>query len=440
MIGEYFYDGEGKRVKKHRYVGGVLTEVTVCVYSAGKLAAEYSTATPSSNPTTSWTVTDQLGSPRVIVNSLGAVISRRDFMPFGEELDADETYRKTLQKYGQTDSVRQQFTGYQKDEESGLDFAEARMYENRFGRFTAVDPLLASGKDSNPQTFNRFVYVGNNPLNIIDPLGLEWWRVRNKQNKTDSIFWSTETPVGEEGDVVDKWTEYVYKANDGLWYSLDPNSDSFMRFYSQERAEWDNGYYTGFNGYGNIPVYNSFLTMVSGIKTGNVGRGLLGFGELSITFATAPRTIGGLLKEGAEEGISYVTGLPILNPFKPKRVGNEEIIQRAANFADAKRMRNGFDADAVGGTKAHKYAETLINRYQRRFGDVGLETESSWLNGRTADYRGQKGSIRLDVLDLNSGNIYDFKFGKAGLTERRIEQIRQKGPRNTRSIFEVRPE
>lgn len=39
LIGEYFYDGEGERVKKHRYVGGVLTEVTVFVYSAGKLTA-----------------------------------------------------------------------------------------------------------------------------------------------------------------------------------------------------------------------------------------------------------------------------------------------------------------------------------------------------------------------------------------------------------------
>jgi len=39
LIGEYFYDGEGKRVKKHRYVGGVLAEVTVFVYSTGKLAA-----------------------------------------------------------------------------------------------------------------------------------------------------------------------------------------------------------------------------------------------------------------------------------------------------------------------------------------------------------------------------------------------------------------
>lgn len=47
------------------------------------------------------------------------------------------------------------------------------MYENRHGRFTAVDPLLASGKSSDPQTFNRYVYTLNNPINLIDPSGLK---------------------------------------------------------------------------------------------------------------------------------------------------------------------------------------------------------------------------------------------------------------------------
>ncbi len=76
------------------------------------------------------------------------VISRRDFMPFGEEITNNTGERTTAAKYGVADNLKQKFTGYQKDDESGLDFAEARMYENRHGRFTAVDPLLASGKSA----------------------------------------------------------------------------------------------------------------------------------------------------------------------------------------------------------------------------------------------------------------------------------------------------
>jgi len=185
LIGEYFYDGEGKRVKKHRYVGGVLTEVTVFVYSAGKLAAEYSTAPPEQNPTTKWTVTDQLGSPRVLVDSLGQVVSRRDFMPFGEEITPDGTHRKADLKYDFGDNIRQKFTGYQKDEETQLDFAEARMYQNKHGRFTAPDPLLASASAANPQTFNRYIYTGNNPVNITDPSGLTWC-----QSSDGSVAWN----------------------------------------------------------------------------------------------------------------------------------------------------------------------------------------------------------------------------------------------------------
>jgi len=47
------------------------------------------------------------------------------------------------------------------------------MYQNKHGRFTAVDPLLASGKSASPQTFNRYVYVMNNPLMFTDPDGLQ---------------------------------------------------------------------------------------------------------------------------------------------------------------------------------------------------------------------------------------------------------------------------
>lgn len=170
-IGTYYYDGNGKRVKKVTNA-----ETTVFVYDGmGKIVAEYSTATPPSSPTVNYTATDQLGSPRVLTNAVGEVVSRRDFLPFGEELFADTSNRTTARKYSTTDqdSVRQRFTGYQRDTETSLDFAEARMYQNQHGRFTAVDPLLASGKSADPQTFNRYVYTMNRPMMFTDPTGLQ---------------------------------------------------------------------------------------------------------------------------------------------------------------------------------------------------------------------------------------------------------------------------
>lgn len=96
-------------------------------------------------------------------------------MPFGEEI-----YRPN---YG-SDSVRQKFTGYERDNESGLDYAKARMFNSGFGRFSSPDPTLLSLRSDNPQTLNRYSYVLNNPLIYMDPLGL--WEIRYRITyKTD---------------------------------------------------------------------------------------------------------------------------------------------------------------------------------------------------------------------------------------------------------------
>jgi RHS repeat-associated protein len=71
-----------------------------------------------------------------------------------------------------SDGVRQKFTGYERDSESGLDFAKSRYYSSNQGRFTSVDPLMPSAILVNPQTFNRYSYVTNSPVNLIDPSGL----------------------------------------------------------------------------------------------------------------------------------------------------------------------------------------------------------------------------------------------------------------------------
>jgi RHS repeat-associated protein len=236
-IGTYLYDGEGKRVKKISNL-----ETTIFIYDGtGKLVAEYSTQSPPPNPTINYLTTDHLGSPRIVTDKLGNVKSRRDFMPFGEDLYAGAGTRNESLKYGTSeDNIRQKFTGYQKDAETQLDFAESRMYENRHGRFTAVDPLLASGKSANPQTFNRYVYVGNNPMNITDPLGLDWYyRLRDGNYK-----WFDDTPAEGEG-----WTRLngymgelaftcyctINGAGERSWVALNPLKNEYQQGFSSQR-------------------------------------------------------------------------------------------------------------------------------------------------------------------------------------------------------------
>jgi RHS repeat-associated protein len=71
-----------------------------------------------------------------------------------------------------TETIRQKFTRKERDNETGLDFFEARYYASMQGRFTSADPLLSSGAAESPQSWNRYSYVLNNPLRFIDPDGL----------------------------------------------------------------------------------------------------------------------------------------------------------------------------------------------------------------------------------------------------------------------------
>jgi RHS repeat-associated protein len=165
----YEYDGEGRRVKK---IAG--SEMTIFVYDAGGLlVAEYSTTVvPEAQANVSYLTTDHLGSPRIITDQNGAVISRKDFTAFGEAVTSSQRKDGADGNGYDSPTVRHDYTGYQKDIESGLEFAQARYYNAGLGRFTSPDPLTASATIKNPQTFNRYSYAQNSPYKFTDPLGL----------------------------------------------------------------------------------------------------------------------------------------------------------------------------------------------------------------------------------------------------------------------------
>jgi RHS repeat-associated protein len=100
-----------------------------------------------------------------------ANVKRHDYLPFGEELFAGTGGRTVAQGYA-ADGVRQQFTAKERDSETGLDYFGARYFASTQGRFTSADPLLASARTGAPQSWNRYSYVLNNPLKLIDPTGL----------------------------------------------------------------------------------------------------------------------------------------------------------------------------------------------------------------------------------------------------------------------------
>ncbi|MGH9644472.1 MAG: RHS repeat domain-containing protein [Terriglobales bacterium] len=166
----YTCDSHGMRVVKA--LQGSTT--TAYIFSGGKDIAEYDNGAAVNSPSREYIYlggrlistiqgstilyhhSDHL-SVRVTTDVSGADIGEQGHYPYGEQWYATNTTTKFF------------FTSYERDSDSGNDYAMARSYINRFGRFGCVDPLL--GQPGDPQSWNRYAYVRNNPTNSVDPSG-----------------------------------------------------------------------------------------------------------------------------------------------------------------------------------------------------------------------------------------------------------------------------
>jgi len=100
------------------------------------------------------------------------VESRMDYTAFGEDVGAMTGMRTTGQGFNDSNQPRQKYGLIERDEGTGLDHTVFRKHENRAGRWTSPDPYRGSMSTGNPQSFNRYSYVGNEPTNFVDPSGL----------------------------------------------------------------------------------------------------------------------------------------------------------------------------------------------------------------------------------------------------------------------------
>lgn len=161
------YDASGQRVAQQ-----INNVWKFFVYDAfGKMVAEYGGTPATDEGGVKYIQQDIQGSTRAITSVSGAVKARMDYAAFGEEI-ASSVGQRTAQGYTSSDSLRQKYALTERDEASGLDHTWFRKHENRAGRWTSPDPYNGSMNIGNPQSFNRYSYVENQPTNFIDPSGL----------------------------------------------------------------------------------------------------------------------------------------------------------------------------------------------------------------------------------------------------------------------------
>lgn len=137
------------------------------VYAGGKQIGTYDGNV--SAPTLHFYFDDPLGTRRAQTNSSGVLEATYQSLPFGDGL-AQNPVTTT------DDPTENHFTGKERDTETGNDYMFARYYNSATGRFLSpdwsvkVEPVPYSKLDD-PQSLNLYAYVGNNPMDKVDPDG-----------------------------------------------------------------------------------------------------------------------------------------------------------------------------------------------------------------------------------------------------------------------------
>jgi RHS repeat-associated protein len=170
---EQAYDGDGRRGRATEYgetthylrssaLGGqVVAEIEDAAGEVwrGYVCAGWQTLAIQYAGSVSWVHADPVTKSQRLKTSLGGT-SAIDLDPWG-----GETVRSGAA------SPPRKYTAYERDADGG-DEAMFRRYEGRWQRFAQPDPFDGSYDLTDPQTFNRYSYVSNDPINFVDPEGL----------------------------------------------------------------------------------------------------------------------------------------------------------------------------------------------------------------------------------------------------------------------------
>jgi RHS repeat-associated protein len=172
---QMFYDGDRLRGKKSE--NGIVTYYLRSSVLGGQVVAELNSGggwmrgyvylggeilAVQQNVAVSWMHQDPVAKSKRVTDGSGTVVSTIELDPWG-----GETNRSSSEAF-----QPRHFTTYERDSIGSHD-AMNRRYNRWWARFEQPDPYGGSYDLTNPQSFNRYSYVQNDPVNFVDPTGLD---------------------------------------------------------------------------------------------------------------------------------------------------------------------------------------------------------------------------------------------------------------------------
>ena len=172
----YDYDYRGNRVRRRKTKAGSTTETIflgrLVEFSGGQFTnfviLNNKRIAVLRNGQTRWVHLDPQGCANFFSDENGTKIAQIAYHPYGNE--RRRTGLPLLRTFGLHDF----------DDEIGLIYMGHRWYAPEAGRFITPDPLYLyrpERSDGDPVRLRLYTYVGNSPLDNVDPVGLSFWSV-----------------------------------------------------------------------------------------------------------------------------------------------------------------------------------------------------------------------------------------------------------------------
>ena len=120
---------------------------------------------------------DHLGSASFVTDIGGNVVQHLQYLPYGEIFVSQRNTEEFDSRY--------KFTSKELDNETSYTYFGARYYDADLSIWLSVDPM----SDKYP-SLSPYCYTADNPVVLVDPNGMDWYEVENKETHEKEIKWT----------------------------------------------------------------------------------------------------------------------------------------------------------------------------------------------------------------------------------------------------------